>query len=76
MQSKTINTSSGAARMRLLRERRREGAICVTVEVFRCEIDRLVRQGLLRPDQKLDRDAVASAIGKLIEIWFRSGFVC
>jgi hypothetical protein len=65
------SSSAGAARMRLLRQRRREGALCVTVEVFRCEIERLVRQGLLRPDHALDREAVADAVGKLIENWFR-----
>ena len=56
--------------MRLLRQRRREGAVCVTVEVFRCEIDRMARLGLLRADQVREREAVTIAVGKIVESWF------
>ena len=58
--------------MRLLRQRRREGAIVVDVEVFAVERGRMVREGLIRPDQMLDRDAVAAAVGKILETWFRN----
>jgi hypothetical protein len=70
MPNKASSSSPGAARMRLLRQRRREGAICVTVELFQCEIDCLVRQGLL-PDHARDREVLAHAVGRLIEHWFR-----
>jgi hypothetical protein len=57
--------------MRLLRQRRPEGAIVVDVEVFAIERAHMVRQGLIRPDQPLDREAVAGAVGKILEIWLR-----
>jgi hypothetical protein len=54
--------------MRLLRQRRREGAIVVDVEVFAIERAHMVRQGLIRPDQHLDREAVAGVGRRCIRI--------
>ena len=56
--------------MRLLRARRRDGAICVTVEVFCVEIEVMVRQGLLHPSHVQDRRAVRRAVGKIVENWY------
>ena len=56
--------------MRLLRARRRDGAICVTVEVFGYEVEEMVRQGLLQPSQVQDRRAVRRAVGKIVDNWF------
>ena len=56
--------------MRAIRQRQRGGAICVTVEIFRCEIDRMARLGLLQPDQAFDRKAVTISVGKIVERWF------
>ena len=61
--------SPGAKRMRLLRSRRRDGAICVSVEVFSYEIEQMARQGLLTPQGVRDRGAVTDAIGKILESW-------
>jgi hypothetical protein len=70
MPTRVNSSSAGAARMRLLRQRRREGAICITVEVFECELELMVRQGLLEQRQVRDREAVADVVGKLVETWF------
>ena len=57
--------------MRLLRNRRRGGiACCATVEVFRLEIEEMVRRGLLQSAQMRDREAVTYAVGKIMENWF------
>jgi hypothetical protein len=56
--------------MRLLRQRRREGAIVVDLEVFAVERVQMVRRGLIRPDELLDREAVARAVGRILETWF------
>ena len=60
--------------MRLLRARRRDGAICVTVEVFGYEIEEMVRRGLLPLSQVQDRRAVRNAVGKIVENWFRTSW--
>ena len=65
--------SHGAARMRLLRARRRDGAICVTVEVFGYEVEEMVRRGLLQLGQVQDRRAVRRAVGKILGTWFEQG---
>jgi hypothetical protein len=54
--------------MRLLRQRRSEGAIVVDVEVFAIERAHMVRQGLIRPDQHLDLEAVAGVGRRCIRI--------
>jgi hypothetical protein len=57
-----------AKRMRLYRERRAEGLRCVPLEVRDREVDALIACGLLSPDQAKDREAIASAIGSLLDI--------
>ena len=44
--------SAAAARMRLHRNRLRQGLRCVTVELRDNEISALVRQGLLKPEAR------------------------
>ena len=56
--------------MRLLRARRRDGAICVTVEVFGYEVEEMVRRGLLQPSQVQNRRAVKRAVGKVLDNWY------
>ena len=57
--------------MQLLRNRRRGGiACCVTVEVFRLEIEEMVRRGLLQSTQERDRGAITHAVGKIMENWY------
>ena len=54
--------SSAAKRMHRHRERRRRGVQCVTVQVFKSEVDELVRRELLRPEMRNNRAALADAL--------------
>ena len=56
--------------MRLLRARRRDGAICVTVEVFGYEVEEMVRRGLLQLSHVQDRRALRNAVGKVLDDWY------
>jgi hypothetical protein len=59
---------SAAERMRLSRERRREGLVgVVPLEVFEHEVAALIGRGLLAAADKTDRPAIANAIGRLLE---------
>jgi len=53
-------TSSGR-RMRLHRERRRDGMRCLTVEIHDSEVEALVRHGLLAGEARHDVNAIADA---------------
>ena len=54
--------SAAAERMRLHRERRRQGLRCLTIELRETEIDALVRMGLLRPQTRNDANAIIKAL--------------
>jgi hypothetical protein len=54
--------SPAAERMRLHRERRRNGMRCLTIELRETEIDALIREGLLRADMRNDPSAVTKAL--------------
>jgi hypothetical protein len=56
-----------ADRMRALRERRRHGLRCVTVELYDREITALVRRGLLLAREAGDRNAIRTALHRLLE---------
>lgn len=49
-------------RRRLHRERRRDGMRCLMVELHDTEINALVRAGLLKPETRHDRNAIADAL--------------
>jgi hypothetical protein len=53
--------SAAAERMRLHRERRRQGLRCLMIELRETEIDALIRKGLLKPEMRNDADAVSEA---------------
>ena len=57
----------GAARMRLLRARRRNGLRCLRVTLHDTEVDCLVEKGFLKPERRHDHPAIQSAI---------DGFIC
>jgi hypothetical protein len=59
---------NSAARMRLTRERRREGMRVVPLEAHDAEIDGLIKCGLLPTDQRGDREAIARAFGVLLDL--------
>ena len=54
--------SASAERMRLHRERRRNGLRCVRIELRDAEISALVRQGLLKPETRSRPDAIVRAL--------------
>ena len=58
---------TAAERMRLSRLRRRDGMRVVPFEVRDAEIEGLVTHGLLDPSCRNDREAIARALGNLID---------
>jgi hypothetical protein len=54
--------SAAAERMRLHRDRRRQGLRCLTIELRETEIDALIGKGLLRADARNDQSAVYHAL--------------
>ena len=52
---------------RLWRERKAQGSFVVPVELFKHEVEGLVRRGLLRRDQVDDRYAIGVAVAGLVE---------
>jgi hypothetical protein len=54
--------SAAAERMRLHRERRRNGMRCLTIELHETEIDALIRKGLLKSETRNDPSAVSDAL--------------
>ena len=58
---------SPAERIRLSRQRRREGMRIVPFEVRDTEIGGLVAHGLLDPAARTNRDAIATALGALLD---------
>jgi hypothetical protein len=54
--------SPAAERMRLHRERRRNGMRCLTIELHETEIDALIRKGLLKSETRNDPSAVNDAL--------------
>ena len=56
-----------AERMRRYRERRREGLRCIWVELFKTEIEALVRHRLLKPEARHDPNAIADALYEYLE---------
>ena len=57
-----IARSAAAERMRVLRQRRKEGLRCLTIELRETEVDVLIRRGLLKADARNDRLAVVNAL--------------
>jgi hypothetical protein len=55
-----------AERMRLSRERRRNGLWCVPVLLHEAEIDSLILKGFLKPELRHSRTALETAIGRFI----------
>jgi hypothetical protein len=57
-----VARSLAAERMRLHRERRRNGMRCVTIEVHESEIDMLVHTKLLKSEMRNDANAIIEAL--------------
>jgi hypothetical protein len=54
--------SAAAERMRLHRERRRQGLRCLTIELRETEIEALICNGFLRLETRNDASAVTEAL--------------
>jgi hypothetical protein len=63
-----MRANPAAERMRLSRARRRHGIRVVPFEVRDAEIEALINHKLLAPSHSSDRQAIASALGKLLDI--------
>jgi hypothetical protein len=60
--SSAARSAAGAERVRIHRQRRREGLRCVTLEVRDSEIDALVRRQLLKAERRNDPSAIVDAL--------------
>jgi hypothetical protein len=58
----TVTRTSGAERMKLHRERKRNKMRCLMMELRNEEIDALVAKKFLKPEMRDDREAIADAI--------------
>jgi hypothetical protein len=54
--------SAAAERMRLHRERQRQGLRCLTIELRETEIDVLIHWGLLKPEMRNDLYEIREAL--------------
>ena len=59
--------SAAAERMRLYRERRRQGLRCLIIELRETEIDVLVRRNLLKAETRNDMYAVRRALYQYLD---------
>ncbi len=70
MHTEQQSLSSSAERTRRYRERKRQGVICVApVPVYELDIDALVAQGRLKPEDKGDTGKISEAVEYLIDDW-------
>jgi hypothetical protein len=54
--------SAAAKRMRLHRERRRQGLRCLTIELRETDVSELIKRGLLRSEDQEEPEAVRKAL--------------
>jgi hypothetical protein len=66
VQSHPATRSPAAERMRLRRERKRNGLRCLMIEIRETEIDSLIRKRLLDKEMRNDAGAVSEALYR----WF------
>jgi hypothetical protein len=59
--------SAAAERMRLHRQRRRDGLRCLVIELREMEIEALCRGGYLPAEQLSDRSAIIDALYRFLE---------
>jgi hypothetical protein len=57
---------TSTVRTKRLKERRRQGFICVTISLHKAQIGELVYRGLLPNSQRSDRAAIAKAIASIL----------
>jgi hypothetical protein len=59
--------SAAAERMRLHRERRRNGMRCLTIELRETEIDALIRNGFLNREMRNNQFAIRDALHSFLD---------
>jgi hypothetical protein len=59
--------SAAAERMRLVRQRRRDGLRCYTIELHDDDLDGLQRRGFLAAEQRADQNAVLTALYSFLD---------
>jgi hypothetical protein len=59
--------SPAAERMRLHRERRRNGLRCMMIELRETEIDALISRGLLKPEMRNKLSALGAAFYEFLD---------
>ncbi len=59
--------AASAARMRLSRARQRDGLRVIAFQIRESEVAELMRLGLLPDAARHDRDAIARALGRLLD---------
>jgi hypothetical protein len=65
--SPTTAGSSAAERMRRHRQRRRDGLTYLAIEIWKSEIDGLVRLGFLSPETRNDVRAIRNGLYRYFE---------
>ncbi len=64
----TGNASTAAERMRRLRERKRQGVVCmVQVPIYALDADALVKCGRLGPEDEKNREKIAEVVEALVD---------
>jgi hypothetical protein len=58
---------SSASRMRRCRDRRRAGLRSILFDIRQTEVEKLILRGLLAPDARSDPNAIAVALGRLLD---------
>jgi hypothetical protein len=58
---------AGTLRQRRTRQRRRNGLRSIEFDIRRNEVEKLVLRGFLAPDDRDDADAIARALGALLD---------
>jgi hypothetical protein len=60
--SDTTRGSPAAERMRLHRERKKNGMRCFMIEIREMEIEALIRKGFLKADTRNDKQAIVDSL--------------
>ncbi len=64
----TVELSNGAERMRRYRERKRQGVVCIArVPVYVLDVEALVQNNRLKPDEQNSSAKISAAIEALVD---------
>ena len=68
MQSESRELSSGTARQRRYRERKRQGVICIArVPIYALDVETLVARNRLKPEDQKNAAKIAAVVEALID---------